>query len=269
MMSPSALLPEPTGDAKKKKKKKGAMARKLSILVGLCGSLVLLASTSSESILRDASSTIIPRLLAAVTDGEEEEGDEDSVAPPVDDDEEAPMNLTSTYLDHEERMTERRLASPAPPSSDTIGNEYIVGIKSWGLAYPMRSTSTTGYCYIASEVKGTFYARDGSGRCFKIQVSEGGNRIEQTSSSVAASQCTNANHPSSYNHLIGTLYSKYSYYARYTNGNSCSNGPRKAYVYFKYNKNLAFSEYTTTVSEPYMCDYRIYITVDSCTTPTD
>ena len=269
MASPPIYLPEVmTGDAARKKKKtKAALARNLSILVGLCGSLVLLASTSSDSILRDARSTIIPRLLAAVADGDEVE--EGTVPPPLDEDDEAPMNLTSTYQDHEERMTERRLASPAPPSSDIVPNEYIVGIKPWGLAYPMLSTATSGYCYIANEVKGTFYARDNNGRCFKIQVSEGGNLVQQTGDPVAASQCTDTNNPSSYDFRIGSLYSKYSYYIRYINGDSCSNGPRKATIYFRYNKNLAFSEYTTSVSEPYMCDYRIYITVPGCVAPSD
>ena len=226
--------------------------------------LLTSAPSFDEGLLLDVRSTIIPRILASVTS---DAGDQVHVGPPVDEDRDTPLNLTSTYQHHEERMAERRLASSAPPSSDVVpGNEYIVGIKPWGLAYPMLSPYTTGTCYIANQVKGTFYAPDSGGRCFKIQVNEDGtNTIYQTE--FSAPQCTNDNNPSSYKWHIGTqttLYSS-SHYVHYNNGDECVDvGPRRAYVFFRFNKNLAFSEYTTSVSEPSQCDYRIYITVPSC-----
>ena len=251
-----------------KPKAKSGTTKKLAIVVGVCA--IFLLSSFDEGVLLDARSTIVPRILAAVI---LDEADDDHLAhnvgpPPVDEDTDTPLNLTSTYQHHELLMAERRLASPAPSSADIVpGNEYIVRIKSWGLSYT--TSSTTGRCYIADQIKGTFYAQDTSGRCFKIQVNEDGtNTIYQTEFST--SQCTDDNNPSSYKWHIGTQTTLFpsTHYVRYRNGDECPEadpaGPRNATVLFRFDKNMAVSEYTTSVTEPTMCNYRIYITVQSC-----
>ena len=268
--SPATLFSTREAGNSTKTKRKAARIRKLSILVGVCG--IFLLSSFDEGVLFDARSIIVPRILATVI-SDDADGDQlHNAGPPADEGIDSPLNLTSAYQHHEEHMAERRLASPAPPSADIVpGNEYIVGIKSWGLAYPMLTSSTTGTCYIANQVKGTFYAPDASGRCFKIQVNEEGtSTVYQTEFSTP--QCTSDNNPSSYKWHIGTQTTLYSstHYVHYSNGDECIDvGPRRAYVFFRFNKNMAFSEYTTSVSEPSLCDYRIYITVPSCVSSTE
>ena len=263
-----------------KKSSSSAVARKLSILVGICGSLVLLSSTTTDSLLRDARSTILPRLLAAVTDAvaddaanDEEDGATTSV--PIDEDAEAPLNLTSTYQNHAERMAERRLASPAPPSSDIVPNEYIVGINPWAYAYNF-PVSGTGTCYMHGgaqpEVKGTFYARDGSSRCYRVEIGQGGNKIRQTTDGRSAAACSGTTGPSTsgYDKTVGTLRTRYSNNIYYTGGNDCyplnpfKDYNRRGRVYLYYDTSLGPSEYRAVASEPSECNYRINIYLPSC-----
>ena len=126
--SPATLFSTREAGNSTKTKRKAARIRKLSILVGVCG--IFLLWSFDEGVPFVARSIIVPRILATVI-SDDADGDQlaHNVGPPVDEDIDSPLNLTSAYQHHEERMAERRLASPAPPSADIVpGNEYIVGI---------------------------------------------------------------------------------------------------------------------------------------------
>jgi len=139
MSSPSPSAPAPPLASARKRKQTVAAAA----IVGICGSLMLLASSSNESVLRNnRHSTIIPRLLSAVPSRQNPPTSIRALTTAYDD--EPPLDLTSMYKDHEVLMSARRLASPAPPSSDVIpGGQYVVVFKAGYTTYDDRYQQVT------------------------------------------------------------------------------------------------------------------------------
>ena len=135
LLSPPPSSPPPR-KAPRRKQKTAAVA------VGLCGTILLLANLANESILPyTRSATIVPRLLLAVTSALSDDNPSLVVRALTTAayDDEPPANLTSMYQEHDVLMNERRLASPAPPSTDMVPNQYIVGLKAGYTTYENRA----------------------------------------------------------------------------------------------------------------------------------
>lgn len=133
-------LPSPPSPRKAPKRKQKPAA---AIGIGICGIILLLvASLSNESILPNVrSATIVPRLLLAVslTISDDDPSLAVRALATAAYDDEPPANLTRMYQEHDMLMNERRLASPAPPSTDMVPNQYIVGLKAGYTTYENRA----------------------------------------------------------------------------------------------------------------------------------